>query len=300
MPEQQKLLNGWLILDKPLGITSAQAVSRVKRLLNPKKIGHGGTLDPLASGVLPLALGEATKVFDYVAAATKSYRFTVQWGEERDTDDGEGKAIQTSDLRPTTAQIEAVIPQFIGKIEQVPPIFSAIKVDGKRSYDRARKGQEVQLAPRIVEMFSLKLLNSPDSDHSEFEMTCGKGTYVRAIARDLGRKLGCFGYVTALRRTRVGKFTENRAISLAKLEQLVHSAALEEQLLPIASVLDDIPALELDLQAANRLRHGQTILLPEWKEKNATVVLALCQGTPVAITSVEAGVMKSVRVFVAS
>lgn len=288
--------NGWLILDKPLHITSAQAVGRVKRLLNPRKIGHGGTLDPLASGILPLALGEATKAFQFVAANTKTYRFTVAWGAERSTDDLEGEVTRSSDYRPSQAEIESVLHIFQGDIMQSPPAFSAIKVEGARAYDLARKGEEVLLPPRPVRVDELKLLHC-QRDSADFEMTCGKGTYVRSIARDLGRKLGCFGHVSALRRASVGKFHEKDAISLEKLEELVHSAALKERLLPIASVLADIPALELDPTDARRLTQGQTIPLPSPMADGTVQVHS--EGRLVAMAQATEGWLKTVRVFLA-
>lgn len=289
--------NGWLVLDKPLGITSAQAVGRVKRLLNPRKIGHGGTLDPLASGILPLALGEATKAFQFVAANSKTYHFTVAWGAERTTDDLEGEVTLTSDSRPSEAEILAALPRFTGEIMQAPPAFSAIMVDGQRAYDRARAGEELIMEARPVHVESLILL-SRDADSATFEMACGKGTYVRSIARDLGRVLGCYGHVTLLRRTQVGKFHENNAISLEKLEELVHSAAVNERLLPIASVLDDIPAVELDPMSARRLSQGQTIPLPS-PMPEGTIVQVLCDGRLALIAKAEEGALKTVRVFLA-
>lgn len=295
-PPQQDW-NGWLVLDKPLGITSAQAVGRVKRLLNPKKIGHGGTLDPLASGILPLALGEATKAFQFVAANTKTYRFTAAWGAERTTDDLEGEITLTSDKRPSEAEILAALPQFTGDIMQAPPAYSAIKVDGERAYDRARAGEDVVMVARPVHVETLSLM-AFTADDATFEMTCGKGTYVRSIAHDLGRALGCYAHVTMLRRTQVGKFHENSAISLEKLEELVHSAAVNERLLPIASVLDDIPALELDPMSARRLSQGQTIPLPS-PMPEGTIVQVLSDGRLTLIAKAEEGVLKTVRVFLA-
>lgn len=289
--------NGWLVLDKPLGITSAQAVGRVKRLLNPKKIGHGGTLDPLASGILPLALGEATKAFQFVAANTKTYRFTVVWGSERTTDDMEGEITLTNPHRPTEAEILDALPYFTGDILQAPPAFSAIKIDGERAYDRARAGEELVMEARPVHVETLRLIER-SHDAASFEMTCGKGTYVRSIARDLGRALGCYGHVTMLRRTQVGKFHENNAISLEKLEELVHSAAVNERLLPIASVLDDIPAVELDPASARRLSQGQTISLP-FPMPEGTIVQVHCDGRLTLIAKAEEGELKTVRVFLA-
>lgn len=287
-------LSGWLILDKPLGMSSAQAVGRVKRLLKPRKIGHGGTLDPLASGILPLALNEATKAFQFVAANTKTYRFTVQWGVETSTDDREGEVTQRSDKRPTREDILAILPRFTGEILQAPPAFSAIKVDGERAYTLARNGENVELAERPVRVDELLLLGMPDVGHAEFEMRCGKGTYVRSIARDLGRALGCYGHVAALRRTTVGNFDEKGAISLEKLEVLVHSGALNERLLPVSSVLADIPALEVGPEAARRVRQGQAVSVsyPEGE-----MVQVLDAGVLVAVATVSNQQLKPVRVF---
>ncbi|MBX9739813.1 MAG: tRNA pseudouridine(55) synthase TruB, partial [Beijerinckiaceae bacterium] len=200
-------INGWFILDKPVGMTSTHAVSRLKRIYNAKKAGHAGTLDPLASGLLPVAFGEATKTVPFVQDGEKAYRFTVRWGIETDSDDSDGKIVQTADHRPGPDQIEAALPRFTGTIMQAPPAFSAIKVNGERAYDMARDGEIVELAARPVTINSLEMIASTDDD-AVFEARCGKGTYVRAIARDLGRALGCLGHVTALRRTRVGPFTE--------------------------------------------------------------------------------------------
>lgn len=300
--------SGWLILDKPAGITSAHAVGKVKRLLRPKKIGHGGTLDPMATGILPLALNEATKAFQFVAANTKCYRFSIRWGEERTTDDAEGEVTASSADRPSREAIEAALPGFIGDILQAPPAFSAIKVDGERAYDLARAGEAVELAARPVRIERLVLTDIPDADHAVLEMTCGKGTYVRSIARDLGRKLGCFGHVATLRRTEVGKFHESRAISLEKLEDIVHSGALKEWLLPISSVLADIPALELDPEAARRMMHGQSVMLspadaarPELSrtlaEQRGIAVQVHSAGNLVAVAEAREGMLKPVRIF---
>lgn len=295
--------SGWLILDKPAGITSAQAVGRVKRLLNPKKIGHGGTLDPMATGILPLALNEATKAFQYVAANSKTYRFTIRWGEERSTDDAEGEVTSRSDARPTVEAVKAALPKFTGDIMQAPPSYSAIKVDGERAYALARAGEAVLLPPRPIYVERLTLLETPDNDHALLEMVCGKGTYVRSIARDLGRELGCLGHVVTLRRSEVGKFHENNAISLEKLENLVHSGALKEWLLPISSVLADIPALELDPEATRRMMHGQTVTLPpadvarlDAKQREVTVQVHSA-GQFIAIATACGDTLKPVRIF---
>lgn len=210
-------VHGWVVLDKPLGMTSTQAVGLVRRLFNAQKAGHAGTLDPLATGILPIALGEATKTVPYAVDGAKAYRFTVRWGAETDTDDSEGRIVRQTSERPLLPEIEAILPKFIGEVLQVPPAYSAIKVDGERAYDLARSGEQVELAPRSVFIDALRLVDMPDADTSVFEAECGRGTYVRALARDMGRMLGCFGHVIALRRTRVGGFTVDNAVTADRL-----------------------------------------------------------------------------------
>src|SRR5690348_15495707 len=259
-------VHGWVVLDKPIGMTSTQAVAVLKRLFQAKRAGHAGTLDPLASGGLPIALGEATKTVPFVMDGRKRYRFTVCWGEERDTDDTEGQVAKSSDLRPTADAIRALLPQFTGRIEQTPPRYSAIKVQGERAYDLARDGEVVELASRPVEIHQLDLIEQIDNNRSVFEAECGKGTYVRALARDIGRILGCFGHICALRRTLVGPFDENDMILLEQLEALCNRAAsgegsLADALLPVETALDDIPALAVTRADAARLHRGQAVLL---------------------------------------
>ncbi|MBV9530258.1 MAG: tRNA pseudouridine(55) synthase TruB [Bradyrhizobium sp.] len=259
-------IHGWVVLDKPIGMTSTQAVAAVKRLFQAKRAGHAGTLDPLASGGLPIALGEATKTVPFVIDGRKRYHFTVSWGEERDTDDTEGKIVKTSEIRPPAKTIRALLPQFTGLIEQVPPRYSAIKLKGERAYDLARDGEVVELAPRPVEIHQLILIDQLDSNRSLFQAECGKGTYVRALARDIGRMLGCFGHVSALRRTMVGPFGENDMIPLEQLQALCNRAAsgeasLADALLPVETALDDIPALAVTRADAARLHRGQAVLL---------------------------------------
>src|SRR5246127_2943705 len=241
-------IHGWIVLDKPVGMTSTHAVSAVRRLTSARRAGHAGTLDPLASGCLPIALGEATKTVPFVMEGRKRYCFTVRWGEERDTDDAEGRVTETSAARPGEADIRAALPRFTGTISQVPPRFSAIKVEGERAYDLARDGEVVELEARPVEIGRLELNELPDADHAVFEAECGKGTYVRALARDLGRLLGTFGHVCALRRTSVGPFGPNDMIPLENLESLWHrappgEASLADALKPVETALADIPAL---------------------------------------------------------
>ncbi|MBX9710736.1 MAG: tRNA pseudouridine(55) synthase TruB [Xanthobacteraceae bacterium] len=269
-PKQQKRerrdVHGWIVLDKPIGMTSTHAVAVLKRLFNAKRVGHAGTLDPLASGGLPIALGEATKTVPFVMDGRKRYRFTVSWGAERDTDDTEGRVTRTSDARPSVEAIRALLPQFTGVIEQTPPQYSAIKIQGERAYDLARDGETVALQPRPVEIHELILLEQSDNDRSVFEAECGKGTYVRALARDMGRILGCYGHISALRRTLCGPFTEADMIPLAELEALCDRAAsgegsLADALLPVETALDDIPALAVTRADAARLARGQAVLL---------------------------------------
>ena len=286
-------INGWVVLDKPSGITSAHAVAKVKRALDAAKVGHGGTLDPLATGVLPLALGEATKLVSYVMDGSKSYRFTVKWGEGRDTDDSEGAVTGTSDVRPATALIEAALPGFTGVILQKPPSFSAIKVDGERAYDLARDGAPPDLPPREVEIRRFVLVSAEDGS-ATFEMDCGKGTYVRSIARDLARELGTLGHVTALRRTRVGPFSEADSFSLDKLGELDHSAPPCGLVLPIETPLDDIPAVAVMESEADRLRHGRPVFVP--RQLDGEVVIKV-SGKAVGIGVLADGNLKPKRLF---
>ena len=214
---EKRDFHGWLILDKDVGQTSTAAVAALKRLFRAKKVGHAGTLDPLASGVLPIAFGEATKTVSYVMDGQKAYRFKVRWGVETDTDDSEGRPVSEAAARPSPEAVRAVLPRFTGKIEQTPPRYSALKIEGERAYNLAREGEDVSLAARPVEVHRLALAEIPDADHAVFETECGKGTYVRALARDMGRALGCLGHVCALRRTRVGSFGEREAVRFAEL-----------------------------------------------------------------------------------
>ncbi|MBM3570177.1 MAG: tRNA pseudouridine(55) synthase TruB [Alphaproteobacteria bacterium] len=291
-------LDGWLILDKPVGPSSAQAVARVKRALKPGKIGHGGTLDPLASGVLPLALGEATKTVSYAMDALKVYRFAIKFGEARATDDAEGEVTETSPHRPATEAIRAALARFIGRIEQRPPDFSAIKRDGRRAYDLARAGQAPDLTPRQVEIHRLALLDRPAPDLAEFEVECGKGTYVRSLARDLARALGTVGHVAALRRTRVGRFGEADSIPLATVEEIGYSPALIGRIRPVATVLDDIPALAVDESGATLLRQGRPLALPDTaSDLGSGIIRAMSGDRLIALVRVTGREARAVRVF---
>jgi tRNA pseudouridine55 synthase len=287
-------VNGWVVLDKPVGMTSTHAVSAVRRIFNAKKAGHAGTLDPLASGILPLAVGEATQTVPYVVDGEKAYTFTVRWGIETETDDSEGRAVATSDLRPGVAQIEAALPRFTGAIEQVPPRYSAIKVDGERAYDLARDGEAVELQARIVNVHALRLV-AHDAETATFEAECGKGTYVRAIARDLGRALGCLGHVIALRRTRVGPFTLDDAVPFSELEAA--GAGAIDALLPVEGGLVELPCVVLNRDAATRLRRGQPVILRGRDAPAEGAVYGACGGVVIAVGQVEKGEFVPVRVF---
>jgi tRNA pseudouridine55 synthase len=296
-------VHGWIVLDKPVGMTSTHAVSVIKRLFSARRAGHAGTLDPLASGCLPIALGEATKTVPFVVDSRKTYIFTVRWGEERDTDDAEGRIVAAGEARPDVEAIRAQLPRFTGTIEQVPPRFSAVKIAGERAYDLARDGETIELAPRTVTIHRLELVETPDSDHCVLTAECGKGTYVRSLARDLGRSLGVFGHVSALRRSRVGPFGEADMIPLERIEALCHRAAageghLADTLLPIETALDDIPALAVSPADAARLARGQAALL---RGRDASIfrgmVQVACGGQLLAIAEVERGEIIPKRVF---
>lgn len=295
MAATRNIINGWIVVDKPAGITSADVVREVKRALRPAKIGHAGTLDPIATGVLPLALGEATKTIPYLVEAPKEYLFTVRFGEERTTDDAEGEVTETSEVRPAREEIEKALPAFIGEIQQIPPQFSAIKVKGKRAYALARKGEEVALEPRPVTVHSFALVKSSgDGERASFRVVCGKGTYIRALARDLARMLGTCGHVESIRRTRVGLFSEKVAISLAKLTDMSHSARASEALLPVMTALADIPALAVTGDEARRMRSGQPLRLPTSKSGTVRITHS---GALVAIAEVMDGTAKPLRTF---
>jgi tRNA pseudouridine55 synthase len=255
-------LDGWLIIDKPPGLTSTDVVNRVRRAFDAQKAGHGGTLDPLATGVLPIAFGAATKTVPYVMDGTKLYRFTLRFGESRDTDDADGQPTATTDARPSDNQIREQLQQFRGAIMQIPPVFSAIKVAGERAYDMARDGRAPVLEPRPARVDSFELIDRPDPDHAVFEVASGKGVYMRSLARDLAQACGSLGLIESLRRLRVGPFTETQAIALDKLRQPEDTLpASPDLLLPVATALADIPALALTESEAAGLEHGQAISL---------------------------------------
>ena len=292
--------HGWIILDKPRGLGSTQGVAAVKRNLRQggyakTKVGHGGTLDPLAEGVLPIALGEATKLAGRMLDASKIYEFTIKFGEETNTLDTEGEVVQRSDVRPTLEQIEGVLPSFTGPIEQVPPAFSALKVDGKRAYDLARAGEQVELKTRAVTIHSLTMGHGPH-ERDEITLTAhvSKGTYIRSLARDIARALGTVGHVTYLRRTKAGPFLETQAISLDKLNEIANGAQLNDLLLPLEAGLDDIPALSLSQTDAQAVRRGR--VLSEMPQSSG-LYCAMLDSVPVALMEIQDGTAKVVRGF---
>lgn len=309
-------VHGWLVVDKPEGLTSTQVVSKVRRLFNAAKAGHGGTLDPIATGILPIAFGEATKTVSYAMDGRKTYRFTVRWGESRDTDDREGVVTATGDKRPSREEIEAMLPRFTGEIVQTPPAFSAIKVYGERAYDLARDGEKVELKPRLIRIDSLRLVDMPDADTAVFEAESGKGAYMRALARDFGVFLGAPSHLTAIRRTAVGPFTLDDAVTLEHIEAAAGDpAALESTLLPIETPLDDIPAVALTEAEAHRMRCGQPVTLLRRSDRERlesltrdlsdddvfrvvdTIVLAVLGDLPVALARVDGAELHPVRVL---
>lgn len=303
-------LDGWLVLDKPGTMTSTQAMAKCRWLMQAEKAGHGGTLDPIATGVLPIAFGEATKTVQYAMDGSKTYRFLLRFGQATDTDDRAGQVIAISDARPTDEAIEAALEGFQGWISQVPPRYSAIKVEGERAYDLAREGAALELKPREVRVDSFLLTGRPDSDHAWFEVECGKGTYMRSLARDLAEALGTVGHVAELRRLRVGRFTLTEAVTLEQLEAASQAGDADRFLLPIETALDQVPTIPLADPEAMKLRQGQAVLLvrrtdvarldairaslPEGAEP---VALATCAGRPVALVRVEGPAIQPVRVL---
>ncbi|OXE35141.1 MAG: tRNA pseudouridine(55) synthase TruB [Phenylobacterium zucineum] len=298
-------VSGWVCLDKPYDMTSTQAVGKLRWIYNAQKAGHAGTLDPLATGILPIALGEATKTVPFMMDADKTYRFSISWGCTTATYDREGDTLETSDLRPSRAAIEAALPQFVGEISQVPPAFSAIKVDGERAYDLARAGQDLVLAARPVTIHAARIIDIPSPDQVDLEIDCGKGVYVRGLVRDLALAVGACGHVSALRRTRVGPFTQDRAITLEILEDLRHKTGCLEALLPVETALDDIPELAVTAEDAFRLKQGRPIVLvPRQVEALASrlksgtrTVSAHADGKMVALCEMRMGRLEPTRVF---
>ena len=299
-----KPINGWVILDKPVDMTSTAAVGAVRRIFDAQKAGHAGTLDPLATGILPIALGEATKTLPYVVDTEKRYQFLLRWGVATSTDDREGDIIKTCKRRPSEAEIRDTLPQFIGEIMQVPPMYSAIKVNGHRAYDLARDGEEVELDARPIFIDAFDLVGIEDADHAVFTVVSGKGAYMRGLARDLARALGTVGHIASLRRNAVGPFQETDAISLDELGSFGQSPATSGGLRPVETPLDDIPALALTEQEANRLRNGQAVSLIRKTDlerisafEDGETVLAMVTGKPVALTRYTAGEVRPVRVL---
>lgn len=297
-------VHGWVCLDKPYDMTSTTGVARVRRAFGAQKAGHAGTLDPLATGILPVALGEATKTAPFLMDADKTYRFTVRWGETTASFDAEGEVAATSEARPTADEVGAALPAFVGEVMQVPPAFSAIKVDGERAYDLARAGETVELAARPVRIDALRVIDAPDADHVTLEMTCGKGTYVRAVVRDLAERLGACARLSMLRRTRVGGFTEDRSVSVEKLDEFLYEGRGSELLLPVETALDGIPAHALTDEDASSLRQGRpVVLLPRQLEallpdpSGPRTVAAYRNGRLVALCDVRAGRLNPTRVF---
>ena len=300
-----RAVSGWLILDKPLDFGSTEAVSKIKWLFNAQKAGHAGTLDPLASGMLPIALGDATKTVPYVMDGRKIYEFTVTWGEQRSTDDLEGDVIASSDIRPTKDAIAALLPKYTGTISQIPPQFSAIKIDGARAYDLAREGEAVEIPAREVEIYRINLVGCPDANTAHFEVECGKGTYVRALARDFGIELGCYGHISDLRRTFVAPFAEESMVPLEVLVALEEIedrderlAALDAYLIDTGEALSALPHVPVSEDQAHRLRMGNPIIL---RGRDAPVGLgdayATARGKLVAIGEIDGGEFRPKRVF---
>lgn len=306
-----QVINGWVVIDKPQNIGSTKIVAAVRRAFDAQKAGHAGTLDPLATGVVAIALGEATKTVPYAMDLEKIYQCRIRWGDARDTDDADGQTIATSDTRPTLAAIEQIIPRFIGDIIQTPPAYSAIKINGQRAYDIARAGDIPDIKERTVTIHDIAIL-AHDTDWLDLEITCGKGTYIRSIARDMGEILGCYGHIEQLRRLAVGVFSVENAISLDFLEKNSHSAALLEQLLPVEIALDDIPAFPISEQEAARLRQGQTLSLISRQDymrlqqagievnnpdDNGVIALAQTKSGPVALVHIQGTEIKPDRVL---
>ena len=292
-------INGWLVIDKAYEMGSTTVVNRLKRYLHPSKIGHAGTLDPLATGVLPIALGQATKTIPYVMDGDKIYQFEVTWGKETSTDDLEGEVLFESNKVPSLEEIEAILPLFKGEILQTPPLYSAIKINGKRAYELARKGVDIELKPRPVMIKDLKII-SHEGAKTLFEVQCGKGTYVRSLGHDMGRKLGCYGYITVLRRTKCGPFSLNHSILLENLEKKEYNPE-DLSVIPVLTALDDILVLAVDGEGAKALRQGKALnakgVLTDQKVQNQAVIALHLNQQVVALVRYESGLLKPFRVF---
>ena len=294
----RKQIDGWLVIDKPLAMGSTNVVSKIKWSLSPTKIGHAGTLDPLASGVLPIALGHATKLIPFVMDGTKIYDFQITWGAETETDDKEGKIVQTSEKRPTKDDVRAIIPEFIGTIEQVPPAYSALKIDGKRAYDLARAGEDVCLKARAIQVKELHLLRF-GADCADFRVVCGKGTYVRSLGRDIGRKLGCLGYISELRRVACGPFSLEQATDIHAFDDKCESISV----LPIETALGCMPMLNCPVAIATRLKQGQRLRLMDVQAflsgsiQDSDVVCVVCEESLIGLVRIQGGVVQPYRMF---
>ncbi|MEI8320797.1 MAG: tRNA pseudouridine(55) synthase TruB [Alphaproteobacteria bacterium] len=297
--ESEKMsFNGWVILDKPLNMSSFFAVKKVRQLFNISKVGHGGTLDPLASGILPIALGEATKLIPFIMDKKKTYEFTVRWGMQTLTDDVEGDVVETSTMRPTEAEILKALSHFLGDIQQKPPAFSALKIKGERACDKARRGEEVDLAPRTIRIEQLELLEIPDENHATFRVICGKGTYVRSLARDLAIQLGTVGHVSYLRRTAVGPFLLKNSVSFEKMLELKEGSALKELVHSLSLVLDDIPVIVLNDVDLLHLKQGQKIKIDQNNFPRECVMA--CEDDQKifhALARIEGSILVPIRVF---
>ena len=290
-------VSGWMVIDKPAGMTSTAVVNKVRWAMQAKKAGHAGTLDPEATGVLAVALGEATKTVPYITDALKAYRFTVRLGQATNTDDAEGEVIATSDLRPDDDAIKAELGRFVGEIMQVPPKFSAVKIDGERAYKRARDGEEFEVAARPLWVEELVLTDRPDADHVELEMTCGKGGYVRSVARDLGERLGCHGHVVRLRRIWSGPFDAQGAVSLDEIDRLAHDPALDAHLQPLEDGLADLPRVDCAEVGAVKLRNGNPGPVIAADVEYGEECWAAHKGRAVAVGRYKGGELHPSRVF---
>lgn len=293
-------ISGWLVVDKPAGITSTSVVNKVRWALDAKKAGHAGTLDPAATGVLAVALGEATKTVPYITDALKAYEFKVRFGQSTNTDDAEGEVRASSEDRPTDADIKEALHRFVGDIEQVPPQFSAVKIDGERAYKRARDGEAMDIAPRPLWVEELTLLDRPDEDHALLSMVCGKGGYVRSIARDLGQRLGCLGHVLWLRRTWSGPFDAKDGLSLDSIDGMARTPELDTHILPVSVGLTDLPELSCSMESAARLRNGNAAMVLASDVEYGTECWVSLDGEPVAVGRYKAGEVHPSRVFVTS
>jgi len=290
-------ISGWLVVDKPAGPTSTAVVNKVRWALDAKKAGHAGTLDPDATGVLAVALGEATKTVPYITDALKAYEFTVTLGAATNTDDAEGEVLKTSDIRPDDAAIKEALGRFIGDIEQVPPQFSAVKIDGERAYKRARDGEEMDLAARPLFVESLLLIDRPDADHVTLEMVCGKGGYVRSIARDLGEALGCYGHVRELRRIWSGPFEAAKGMTIEQIEEMARTPELDDHLLPLEEGLCDLPEVKASAEGATRLRNGNPGMVIAHDVEYGDECWASYEGKAVAVGRFKSGELHPSRVF---